>query len=239
MTSDVPRSVAPLSAGSWVVDTCAVDTLLGVLTEPERTDLLRHTVVRRYGRNEIVFHEGDGGDALHIVERGLFVARSADTQGHVLTVNAFPPGAVFGELALISDNAVRSATVSSVSPGQTRLIRRADFDRLRQANPGVDRFLVAVLADRNRLLTSQLMDLMFTPAHQRVHRQLVRLDELGIASDEAGWIHLGQEELATLTGTTRATVNRALREAQKLGLLELRRGASRIVDRVGLERLAR
>lgn len=214
-------------------------TLLELLTESERADLLRNTVVRRYGRDEVVFHEGDSGDALHLVEQGLFVARSSHTTGHVLTVNAFRSGAVFGELAIIADNNIRSATVSSVSPGQTRIIRRADFERLRASNPQIDRFLVKVLADRNRLLTSQLMELMFTPSHQRVHRQVLRLAELGIATDDDGWIHLGQEELATLTGTTRATVNRALRDAEKEGLLELRRGASRIVDRDGLIAFAR
>ncbi len=208
--------------------------LLELLTEPERADLLRSTVVRRYGRDEVVFHEGDIGDALHIVERGLFVARSSNTTGHVLTLNVFRAGSVFGELAMIADNNIRSATVSSVSPGQTRIIRRADFERLRTSNPQIDRFLVKVLADRNRQLTSQVMELMFTPTHQRVHREVVRLDDLGIATGDDGWIHLGQEELATLTGTTRATVNRALREAEKAGLVELRRGATRIIDRKGL-----
>jgi CRP/FNR family transcriptional regulator, cyclic AMP receptor protein len=221
-----------------VVDTHAVDTLMDLLTESERADLLRSTVVRRYGRNEVVFHEGDTGDALHLVERGLFVARSSDTLGHVLTVNVFRRGAVFGELALILESAVRSATVSSVSPGQTRIVRRADFDRLRERNPRVDRFLVSVLADRNRLLTTQLIELMFTPSQQRIYRQLLRLDELGIASDDTGWIVLDQEGLATLTGTTRATVNRALREAEKAGGLELRRGASRVIDRAVLQRMA-
>jgi CRP-like cAMP-binding protein len=217
-----------------VVDTTAVHALLELLTESERADLLRCTAVRRFGRDEVVFHEGDSGEALHIVERGLFVARSSNTMGHVLTLNVFRAGAVFGELAMIADNNIRSATVSSVSPGQTRIIRRADFERLRASNPQIDRFLVKVLADRNRQLTSQLMELMFTPAHQRVHREVLRLDDLGIATDDNGWIHLGQEELATLTGTTRATVNRALRDAEKAGLLELRRGASRIIDRHGL-----
>ncbi len=83
------------------------------------------------------------------------------------------------------------------------------------------------------------MELIFTPTHQRVHREILRLDELGIATDDEGWIHLGQEELSTLTATTRATVNRALREAEKAGLIELRRGASRIIDRDGLIAFAR
>ena len=55
-------------------------------------EVLRHTKARRFGRNEVVFHEGDPGDALHIVESGVFVARSSSTLGHVLTVNVFMPG---------------------------------------------------------------------------------------------------------------------------------------------------
>ena len=48
---------------------------------------------------------------MHIVESGLFVARSSRTLGHVLTVNVFTPWSVFGELALLSPDSCRSATL--------------------------------------------------------------------------------------------------------------------------------
>jgi CRP-like cAMP-binding protein len=47
-------------------------------------------------------------------------------------------------------------------------------------------------------------------------------------------IPLTQEELAELAGTSRATVNAVLGDAQTRGLVELRRGKVRIVDQVGL-----
>ena len=67
----------------------------------------------------MVFHEGDPGDALHIVESGLFVARSSSTLGHVLTVNVFRAVCVFGSLALLSPDSCSSATRSRC--GQTPL----------------------------------------------------------------------------------------------------------------------
>jgi CRP/FNR family cyclic AMP-dependent transcriptional regulator len=216
-----------------------VETLLSLLDGQERSALIAGTRVRRFGRNEVVFHEGDPGDSLHIVEKGLFVARSNSTLGHVLTVNAFRPGAVFGELALLGGDGQRTATVMSLRPGSTRMLHRDDFERLRASNPSVDRFLVGVLAARNRALSAQLMELMFTPTHKRVLRELLRLDDLGIATDDDGWIQLGQDELAMFTGTTRATVNRILRQAETGGLIELGRGRSRLLRRDQLARQAR
>jgi CRP-like cAMP-binding protein len=218
-----------------------VEPLEASLTADERADLRRHTTERRYGRNEVVFHEGDPGDALHIVERGLFVARTTDALGNALTVNVVRPGSVFGELALLSPGAPRTATIVAVDGGRTRVLRRSDLQELRSRSTGqhIDEFLLAALADRIRDLTTQALELLFTPASKRVQRQLLRLGDLGIAGDDEGWIHLGQNELAMLTGSTRATVNRVLRDLEKNGIVELRRGRSRILDRRRLESQSR
>ena len=48
-----------------------------------------------------------------------------------------------------------------------------------------------------------------------------------------------QEELAALAGTSRATVNRVLREAEGRGVVEVGRGRTVLLDPDGLERLAR
>jgi CRP/FNR family transcriptional regulator, cyclic AMP receptor protein len=211
-----------------------------LLTDDERLDVMRHTTERRFGRHEVVFHEGDAANSLHLVEQGLFVARSSSSLGHVLIVNVFRPGSVFGEMALINPDPVRSATVAALRPGRTRMLLRADLDRLREGPAGraFDRYLLAALAERNLALTAQVIELLFTPAWKRIQRQLLRLDELGIVGDD-GWLHLSQDELAMLTATTRATVNRVLRDLERRGLAELARGRSRVTDRDGLAALAR
>ncbi|MET0325434.1 MAG: Crp/Fnr family transcriptional regulator [Ilumatobacteraceae bacterium] len=214
--------------------------LADLLTADERQELLRHTSERQFARHEVVFHEGDPADSLHLVERGLFVARSSSTLGHVLIVNVFPPGSVFGELALLNPDPVRSATVAALRPGRTRMLRRVDLERLREGTAGraVDRYLLGALAARNVALNAQLIELLFTPSWKRIQRQLLRLDEIGIAGDADGWIHLSQDELAMFTATTRATVNRVLSDLERRGVLEVARGRSRVTDRDELARIA-
>ncbi len=221
--------------------TARVSSLAQMLDAEQREQVLQLSTERRFARNEVVFHEGDPADSVHLVDKGLFVARSSSTLGHVLTVNVFRPGAIFGELALLNPGGERSATVTALRPGRTRVLRRSELEEVRRGPAGraFDAFLLRALAERNVALTAQVVELLFTPAWTRVQRQLLRLDVLGIADDGDGWIGLGQNELAMLTGTTRATVNRVVRDLERRGIVELARGRSRVIDRAALTRLAR
>jgi CRP/FNR family cyclic AMP-dependent transcriptional regulator len=213
--------------------------LLAALGDEERATLLRVAVRRRFARNEVVFHEGDPGDSLHVVTRGIFIARSSSILGHSITVNVFGEGGVFGEGVLVTEGSRRSATISALHPGETLMITRREFEALRARDPRVDRFLVSVLVERNRILTAQVVELLYCPAETRVYRRLLAFAELSGSDDDSGWIHLGQSDLATLAGTTRPTTNRALRRAEDRGLVELARGGIRIADLGGLISAAR
>ena len=215
-----------------------MDSLLDAIGTEERSALLRVAVRRKFARGEVVFHEGDPGESLHIVVKGVFVARSSSTMGHVLAINVFRPGSVFGELSLVGPRPVRSATLVSLERGETLMIGRGDFDALRARTPRVDRFLVGVLAARNRDLTAQVIDLLFAPVDARVLRQLLVFAEV-TGDDPNEWVTLNQSDLAALAGTTRATVNRALRAAERDGLIELGRGRIRITDAAAVRRRAR
>jgi CRP/FNR family transcriptional regulator, cyclic AMP receptor protein len=205
-------------------------SLFDALEEPDRSALLKLARRRRFTRGEVVFHEGDPGESLHAVVKGIFVARGSSTRGHVLDVNVFRAGSVFGELALLGGSPLRNATLIALEPGETLSVGRKDFDELRRRSARVDDFLVSVLAERNRALTTLVVELMFTPADQRVLRRLLLYAELTGASTDGGSITISQEELAAMAGTTRATVNRALRRVERDGLIELSRGHVRLLD---------
>ena len=98
----------------------------------------------------------------------------------------------------------------------------------------MDRFLVSVLAERNRVLTSQIVELLYTPVEQRIHRRLLAFVDAVEPSDSNGWVALNQTDLATFAGTTRSTANRVLRRAERRGIVELGRGRIRVVDRDAL-----
>ena len=91
-------------------------TLLAELPEAERRSLLSHARRHRYAKGEVVFHEGDPAESLHLVERGRAAVRLVTQLGDVHIVRVVPPGGWFGELALIT-RSPRNATVAALEPG--------------------------------------------------------------------------------------------------------------------------
>jgi CRP/FNR family cyclic AMP-dependent transcriptional regulator len=180
---------------------------------------------RTFGRGEVVFHRGDPANALHLIVGGRFAIRIITPLGETATLGVRGPGDAFGELALVSGEEVRSATVSALEPAETRSVLRNDFARLRREHPSVDAVLVAILADRVRRLSEQVTEAYYLSAETRVLRRLADLAEL-----YGGVVPLPQEELAELAGTSRATVNRVLRGQEKRGTVELGRSKTVVLD---------
>jgi len=75
----------------------------------------------------------------------------------------------------------------------------------------------------------------YLDAEMRVRWSLVQLAETYRAND-AIVVPLSQEELAELAGTTRATVNRVLREEEDRGVVSLRRRRVSILEAGTLKR---
>jgi CRP/FNR family transcriptional regulator, cyclic AMP receptor protein len=180
---------------------------------------------RTFARGEVVFHRDDPANALHLIVSGRFAVAITTPLGETAMLAVRGPGNAFGELALVSGGeTVRSATVSALEPGETRSVLREDFARLRREHPRVDAVLVAILAERVRHLSEQLTEAYYLSAEDRVLRRLAELTDV-----YGGAVPLPQEALAELAGTSRATVNRVLREQERRGLIAL--GRARIVVR--------
>jgi CRP-like cAMP-binding protein len=195
------------------------------------------TIARRrtFARGEIVFHRGDPADALNLILKGRFSVRIVTPLGDSAMLSVRGPGDAFGELALLGEP-VRSATVSALEPAETYSVHRDEFERLRHEHPTVNDVLVGILTDRLRRLSDQLVEAYYVPADRRVLRRMCELAELYRSGDGEAVVPLTQEEIAELAGTSRATVNRVLREAERRGSIELRRGRTAVLDLDGLLR---
>jgi CRP-like cAMP-binding protein len=214
-------------------------SVLAGLGEEERRQVLATARRRRFRRQEVIFHAGDPGEALHLIATGRVAVYVTTPLGSTATFAVLGPGEAVGELALVSPRAERTATAIALEPTETLSLRREQFEALRKAHPSVDRLLVELLAARVRQLDADLVEAFFTAAETRVLRRVARLaDQYGDAGGRAV-IYLTQEDLAGLAGTSRATVNRALRSAQDAGILALRRGSIELLDLDALKRRAR
>lgn len=195
---------------------------------------------RRFDRHEVVFHQDDPADSLHLVTRGRFALRLRGSLGDEVLLDIRGPGDVFGELALVrAEPAPRAATVSALEPAETRCVYRADFDRLRTRYPATDRALVAVLAGQLQRTDERLVEAHFVDVDHRVARRLLELCRIYGDGEAPVHIPLTQEEIAALAGTPRPAANKALRRLQERGAITLQRGRVSVLDRERLARSAR
>jgi CRP/FNR family transcriptional regulator, cyclic AMP receptor protein len=203
--------------------------------EASRT-FLAAAVRRRYAKGEVIFHEGDPGDAVHLVDKGKVAVRMATPLGDVTTLSVRGPGDFVGELGFIHPDESRSASLVCLSPVETLVLRRGEMDRLVAEHPQVLWAIIERLAERLRVLSALLLESRYDPADVRVRRRLL---EFASENDDKAVIAITQEELAWLAGSTRGTVNRVLAEEAKRGTLTTARGRITVLNRTDLARRAK
>lgn len=191
-----------------------------------------------YRRGEVVFHRHDPADAMHLITKGRFDVRIATALGDEVALAIWGPGDIFGELAVLTDGN-RTATVTALEPGETLVVRGSELRRLAHRHPSLDEVLVRVLAERVAFLSERLVEAYTVDAETRVARRVLELARVYGGGAAPVVIPLIQDELAALAGTSRATVNRVLRDAERRGLVELGRGRTILLDPEGMGRLAR
>jgi CRP/FNR family transcriptional regulator, cyclic AMP receptor protein len=195
---------------------------------------------RRFARGEVVFHRDDPADTLHIISKGRFGVQVTTPLGDTATIAVRGPGETFGETALLAARARRTATVRALEPAETFALGEADFARLRESFPAVDRILFAFLAAELRRQNDLLLEALYLPVDRRLRRRLFELARIyGGDRDGEVEIPLTQAQLAEMAGTSRATANQILRAEQERGTLRLGRGRVVVLDPTGLARPAR
>ncbi len=197
------------------------------LLEDVRTGAVRG-VERVFRKGEVVFHEGDLGDTLHLIVKGLFAVRTATSTGRHLIISVLGPGDVVGEFAVFSSKGKRTSEVSTVVAGKTVTVDRVQLKKALYTRPELVEDLLATIIGKAESTQQRLVDLLSIPADLRVLRAVLLLDEID-RPDAA--IPVTQNDLANFAATTRPTANRVLREESKRGTLELLRGRVTVLDR--------
>ncbi|HSJ73968.1 MAG TPA: Crp/Fnr family transcriptional regulator [Miltoncostaeaceae bacterium] len=207
------------------------------LSERALADVLAATRPRRFARGEVLFHSGDPGDTLHLVRRGRVMVYRTIGTGQRAVVGFLAAGDVVGEVALFSEGVIgrRSATVEALEPTETLVLGRERFEELRTRHPALADVFLRLLSKRVRALDELLTEALLAPAEVRVRRRLAALAGQIAGGSGDAVVPLTQDELAHAARTSRATTNRALREAERDGILALARGQIVVRDRNRLE----
>jgi hypothetical protein len=136
--------------------------LLNTLTplELKIVDGLMHE--RRYLAGEIIFDEGEEGQALYLVTAGhVQISRTINGAPEILT--ELSPGAFFGDLALL-DNSPRNAQARAWDNCELAVFFRADFMSLMETDAVIGYKISLALARHIASMLRGAMDPMRPPA---------------------------------------------------------------------------
>jgi CRP/FNR family cyclic AMP-dependent transcriptional regulator len=207
---------------------------------PERElDLLAQQVARkRFGRNALIFSQGDPGDGLHIVEEGHVSITRQSPEGDELILGLCEPGEYFGDLALF-DTEPRSATATAVDECTTLFLGRAAFRAFLEAHPKALLTCLGAIVGQLRRCTDIADEIALLDIRSRLARRLLRLARDGMVDVDGDGrprssFQITQQQLANMLGATRESVNKHLGAFVDEGMVRLERGHVHLLD---LERL--
>lgn len=118
-------------------------------------NLSRAITIQDFEEGHVLFHEGDQGDAMYMLEQGLIDIYVKDKTGHEQRLRAFEPGGVVGEFALL-DGRPRSARAQTRGPVHVLTLQREVFYRFIQSRPDVVLAMLQYLADKVRFTTQSV-----------------------------------------------------------------------------------
>jgi CRP/FNR family transcriptional regulator, cyclic AMP receptor protein len=200
--------------------------LFAGLTNRELTTLAQELALRHFRSGETIFHEGDPGQVFYLIQSGQVRIYLQGEEGQETSVILYGAGDVFGELAVI-DELPRSA--SAVAMGDT-LVYTMSRDILRahmREMPLLANNFMKALSVRVRSSTRHMGDLTLLDVPARLASKLLELaQDYGQVESDGIRIDapLTQTDLASLTGATRESVNKALSAFRRQGLIRTVQG---------------
>jgi CRP/FNR family transcriptional regulator, cyclic AMP receptor protein len=123
-------------------------------------------------------------------------------------------------------------TVFALEPTEVLIVERGMLADLGGSTAGGASFLLATLTSRIRRLEEDLALALLGTSEDRIAVGLAALADVCFAGEtpQRG-IAVTQQDLASLTGTSRATVNRVLGGLADGGAIAVRRGRIQVLDR--------
>jgi CRP/FNR family transcriptional regulator, cyclic AMP receptor protein len=127
------------------VDALAKAPLFSALSKHELGELAKATEDMEVEEGKVLTREGDvGREFFVIVDGDVSVTRGGRE------IRGLGPGDFFGEIALIYENARRTATVTATSPLRFFVLTRQSFRSLLEHQPEIEEKVMGALEDRLR-----------------------------------------------------------------------------------------
>jgi CRP/FNR family transcriptional regulator len=181
--------------------------------------------------------EGEPCDGLYFVVSGQVRLVKTSTEGRDHVLRVLGPGATFNDIAVF-DGGPNSDSAIAVGETAVALVPKATVLALVDRHPEVARAALKLLSSRQRSFGRVIEDLALRDVTARVARLLLgcvgRHEHIVEHADEA-CSHITHQEIATMVGSVREVVQRALKQLERDGAIAVERSRIKVHDLGKLE----
>lgn len=196
---------------------------------------------RTYPKGQVIFWEGDPGEAFYLLVTGAVKVFRWGADGREVILAWLRAGDWFGDMALF-DGRPQSASVMTTDTSTVLILPKPAFLTLVQTSEAFLHTSLVVLCRRVREADQKVTDLALLAVEQRIARALLQLGTTLGVPGEAGTLVITNrpthQELAGLVGASRETVTRVCTALAHQGYISLR-GRMLVLRQAFLEHLGR
>jgi CRP/FNR family cyclic AMP-dependent transcriptional regulator len=185
-------------------------------------DILAAGTLRRFDSKQTILSQGAPGDSIHLLLSGGVKVSLTARDGKETILDILSEGDFFGEMSLFGKQP-RSASLITLVPSVTLQIDHAAFVEMLSIYPNMSINLIAVLMSRLRMMDGLLSDLLSLDAEERIAKRIVALSKIYGTSSAGGGLRItlkmSQQDIASMVGLSRESVNKCLRAWEESGLI--------------------
>ena len=206
--------------------------LFGGLPEEQLEAVVKIGVVKKFGKGEAIFLEGDPGNGFYMVAEGKVKIFKMSFAGKEHILHIFGTGEPFGEVPVFHGKPF-PANAEALVKSSLIFFSREQFVALVHAHPTIALNMLAVLSLRLRRFVDQIENLSLKEVPARLAGYLLYLlEEQG--SEESVELEISKGQLASLLGTIPETLSRIFARMSEEGLIDVDGKKIRILDRAAL-----
>ncbi len=198
---------------------------VGELSDAQLSELLTQAKLRRFERDEVIYHRGDPARDLHVVVEGSVKLIREDVEGREVLLWVLGRGGVLGQQAIFGRS--RPTTAIATTDAVTIQLLGETCARMLERNPRILYRAFEMFEARVEKLTQALEDVMLLDVPGRLAKYLL---DSGSGQPNPHALTLTQDELAAAVGSTRVTVNKVLADFEHRGLIRVARRHVDVLD---------
>ncbi|MBX2838772.1 MAG: Crp/Fnr family transcriptional regulator [Gammaproteobacteria bacterium] len=197
--------------------------LFGHLTDEQLSILDDQARTVQFRKNAIVMTEGDAGESMYVIVKGLVKVFVSDSDGKELVLYQEGPGSVIGDIALLDDEP-RSASVSTLEDTSALMISKPSFQQCLHDNPDMAIRIIRSLTLRLRQATEGSRSLALNNVYRRLADKLLELSINNRLNETQLPKKYAHQELGNMIGASREMVGKVMAELIKGEYIEMRDG---------------